>query len=96
MEKRVATVDALRALERMSGSNEDRTTLAQFLAEAHCSPMRAPPENTGLPCEYCGEPQRKLVIDRDRETDTLTIRIAMRGSDKDIKGLIKLLRGFAS
>lgn len=65
-------------------------TLTQFIAERAVS--SAPSDNSGLPCEYCGEKQKKIVLERIGED--LVVRVNVRVGKKDFTALLGILKAF--
>jgi hypothetical protein len=82
--------EALAALKKLSGAEQDLTTLAQFIAERHVA--EAPPENTGLPCLYCGERLQRVNVGLN-DTDTLLrVRVNADFSWKEFRALLGVLK----
>lgn len=67
---------------------EHASVIAQFIAEVHI--RKAPVENTGLPCPYCGESLPKLVLESHPDGE-MTVRISTKGNYIEIENIIKLL-----
>lgn len=76
---------------------EDVRKLADAILEmeqALASREKAPKDNTGVPCEFCGERPKSLLI--ERRDDKLLICIARESDKKDALGLAKLIKQFAA
>lgn len=68
---------------------EHASVIAQFIAEVHI--RKAPVENTGLPCPYCGESLPKFVTEKHHDGE-MTIRISIKGNRAEVDNIIKLLK----
>lgn len=89
----VAALKALGRVKKFEASDEDFTTLAQFVAEA--AVKNAPSSWTGLPCECCGQPQEQINIERVAvDSERVRVRIASELDKKGIAGLRRILNDF--
>lgn len=97
-EERVSPAEALQALHRIG---EELKIVAQVIAEKLIDHGRqkAPADNAGLPCLYCGEKLERVKIERvspetSEKEELVDVRVSSRMKRSDLSALRQLLRSF--